>query len=276
MTAPPRKWQPEPADTWKMESEASRSSCALNGAGSHPKSDVATGDPSRTALEHERRLAALGTLTASICHELNNILTPVLSYAQMAEKTPNDTEFVSRALRRCADGVARATRMSSMILNLARPRPGSTPEIADVSICLSDALACIGRPLDEVAHVDVLVDDGCTAGIDPICLEQVLVNLLMNARRAVRDGGVISVRASADRSTGNTPTAVIEVQDSGPGVPPEVLATAFQPFGVPGASGTGLGLSICRRIIEAAGGEISAESKVGKGTRVTLRLPLAA
>lgn len=241
-------------------------------------------------MEHRRRLAILGTLVSSVCHELNNILTPVLTHAELAKQSPSDSHLVRRALVSVVAGVERATEISEAILSLAIPRRPSNDFVVNVSETASAALCCLVRdPAQDGIEVLIDIPSGLNVVMPRVALHQVLLNLLMNARNAIgRVGGRIRIHATKTehRSTRNTPSetgfACIEVEDNGCGIPPGLIDRVLEPFvtfGEPqhrSSSGHGLGLAICRELVEGAGGRIFVRSEVGRGTCVTLLLRLAA
>ena len=231
-------------------------------------------------LDHAHQLATLGTLTAGIAHEINNILTPVLAYAQLARANPADRALGQKALERAIAGVESASRITEAVLGFAHR--GEQPECADVGEVLEASLACIGRdPARDGIDLSVRVACGLSVRIRPLALQQVLMNLVINAGNAMAgQGGRITIEA-VQRPEGN---ATIVVADTGPGIPEELLARLFDPF-VSGAKrpqvngprlgGSGLGLAVCRRLIETAGGTIDVASVTGEGATFTIRLPVA-
>lgn len=239
-------------------------------------------------LQHAQRLASLGTLAAIIAHELNNILTPVLNYAQLALHASDQPAQADRALRKTVEGVKRAGRITEAVLGFAR-EGGDEPEICDVRAVIDDTLACLGRDLARDAIVlELDAPEGLCAAIAPTPLQQVLLNLVLNAREAML-GGRGALTLAARCSTWNTDNdSLIEgveivVRDTGKGMPADRLATIFEPFATSIRSdaeraqgahrGVGLGLAVCRQLIEGAGGEIRCESTVGEGTAFTIRVP---
>lgn len=249
-------------------------------------------------LDHSQRLASLGMVLGIIAHEFNNILTPILSYAQLALDNPADAALTAKALRRAADGSEKAARIASSVLALARKDgyvgndESHTPR-ADVLYCIKESLHCLAIEND-ADGIQLVVDvaPGSFAAIDQVALQQILINLILNAKKALRSRqGRIAIRATAtradSRSTRNTTEAgavVIEVEDTGRGIAPDVLCQIFEPFvsDFPvrdplsqTTPGTGLGLTICKRLIEAAGGRITANSTVGEGSLFQITLPAA-
>lgn len=153
-------------------------------------------------LERCQRLATLGTLAASIAHEFNNLLTPIVSYAQMALHSPEDWELVSKALRKAIEGSEKASEIASSMLGFIRDDEGACVHVAHAA---HDALACLARePSKDGIELEIDVDRECWVRMRPVALEQVLLNLILNAREAMRPGGGrLSIRAQ--RSTWNPP-----------------------------------------------------------------------
>ena len=242
-------------------------------------------------LEHTHRLAMLGTLVGSIAHEINNILTPVVSYAELAKLHPDDAELGAKALARASAGAEQAARIARAILDLARRAEYDSgpdePPRADIAATIDRVLLCMARePGRDAPAIRVEVEPGCTAAIDPTTLQQVLLNLLINATRAIGTGGGsegrIDVRGSTWNSPGREAMVRIEVEDDGCGMDERTLERIFEPFISGGSSqssdppGTGLGLSTSRQLVERFGGTIAVRSQVGTGTVFTITLPCAA
>ncbi|VAX40238.1 hypothetical protein MNBD_PLANCTO03-255, partial [hydrothermal vent metagenome] len=184
----------------------------------------------RDELETSTQLRALGLLAGAIAHEFNNILTPVLSYARVALDSPEDAELSRKALEKAAEGVERASRIASSVLSLAG-RDGSTgaePPFCSPTAALRGALACLGQPLEaEGIELRTKIDPEISLRMRLTDLEHVLLNLLLNACRAMGSGGgVVEVvcrgATVSDCSTWNTAAepgelAVLEFRDTGPG-----------------------------------------------------------
>lgn len=233
----------------------------------------------KAELEHSQRLATLGILAAGIAHEINNILTPVLAYAQLATTNPNDEQLRAKALERAIFGVQSATQITQAMLGFASAQ--DQPCVANIHDTLRAALDCLARdPAKDRIKMQIDVPPTIEVRIRPLALQQVLMNLILNALAVLRGrGGTITIRAHASRN-GST---CLEVRDTGPGIPSNIAGRLFEPFPHGRASaakskskeqgGTGLGLAICRRIIEEASGTITASSAPGHGTTFTITLP---
>ncbi len=239
-------------------------------------------DEVRDQLIKSQRLAAIGTVAAGVAHEFNNLLTPIIAHAQLAlgdlaaERPQSDQ--IEKALRRAHDNATKAGRICGAMLNLARNTgPGG---LIDVRQLVDEALAIFGRDLArEGVTLAVDVPDDLRIRGDAVQLEQVLLNLLINARHALIDarGGRLGV--AAGESDGSV---TLRIADTGGGIDPKHLPRVFEPFFTTKATaaqgesrGTGLGLSICREIIERHGGQIRVDSTLRVGTTFTINLPAA-
>ena len=243
-------------------------------------------DALQDQLVESQRLAAIGTVAAGVAHEFNNLLTPVVAHSQLAlaalDAGRPDEDATRRALARAHDNATRAGRICSAMLNLARGTGGH--ERVELRPIVDEAFALLGRDLaKDGITLQIDVPDRLAVRGDPAQLEQLLLNLLINARHALarHGGGRLGIVALADESAGGRPVIAVRVADTGPGIDPRHLPRIFEPFfttkaGVRGEPrGTGLGLSICRQIAQKHGGTLAAASTPGVGTTLTLTLPAA-
>ena len=223
-----------------------------------------------------QRVSSLGVLASSVCHELNNALTPVLNYAKLGLRNP-DPEFRRKAFEKILDGAQRATVIAGGVLGLSRPQTDRR-DPADLVRLTEEVILLAGKELQKGrVHVEFRAEGRPFAKVNPAQIQQVLLNLIINARQAMPEGGTLRVRVGADPSGR---TSEISVADDGVGIAPEDLRRIFEPFFTTklgpdssGHGGTGLGLSVCRDIVESHKGRLRAESRPGRGTTFTLRLP---
>jgi signal transduction histidine kinase len=229
----------------------------------------------RAQLQHAQRLATVGTMTAMVAHEFNNILTPIVNYAQMAREDPR---LLRKAIDRAAAGGQRATDICRALLDMTAQGP-SSPEPVRLADLVADVLSAVARdPRRDGIELAVDVPEDLLARTRRVELHQVLTNLFINAREAVLAAtGQRRIDIAARR--GDHDNVLISVRDTGVGIAPENLPRIFEPFfttrhdAARPAAGHGLGLAICKDIVAALGGEISVDSAVGRGATFTVRLP---
>lgn len=215
------------------------------------------------------RLATIGKVAGGIGHELRNPLSVIKTSIYYLLKADNASEEKRKAhLERIGRQVDVATQVITALNDFARlPQP--VLEAVPVQSCLREAIEL--NPLPRVIEVDWdFPNENLAMYCDPAQLEIVFGNLIRNARDAMPDGGVLSLRACRDQDT-----AAIVVRDSGNGIPADVLPYIFEPLYTTKAKGIGLGLSISRDIVERHQGTITVTSQPHLGTTVTLRLPAA-
>lgn len=240
-------------------------------------------DALREQLTESQRLATIGTIAAVIAHEFNNLLTPIVSYSQFAlqsaESDKPDMELIQKALGKAFASASKAGKICQSMLSLARGEATFGP--VDVQKLVDETLLVMARdPQKDGIALRVHIEPGLKFVGDPTQIEQVLLNLLINARQAMLGkGGSISVKAKLTETPGEF---VLQVIDSGPGIPEKLREKIFQPFfttkGTTSrgeAKGSGLGLAICKEIIEHHKGRIEVTSEMGKGTTFSIFLPLS-
>lgn len=222
-----------------------------------------------------QQLAGLGTMSAMLAHEINNLLTPIVSYCQYAASR-NDPELLRAAVEKSLTGAKRISALCTRALGLASDRESAAVPTL-IAPLVADVLEGLGRDLakDNITpRVDISAD--LQAHIAPDAIRQVLFNLVLNARQAMLDRRgtlTISAVAAADRIN-------ITIADTGPGIAPEHLPRLFEPFfttkaeaGRADRAGTGLGLSVCKRLLDDCGGTIQVKSQYGSGAAFTISLP---
>ena len=232
----------------------------------------------RDGLTHSHRLATLGTIASIVAHEYNNILTPVISYAQLALAEPEDAALMRKAVEKALLGAERAAKISSSLLGFARE--SDDQQVAPLAATIAEAASCLGRDLSKDGIAFTVDVPNVLVAMPPLNLQQVMLNLLLNARKAMsRGGGRLRIDGRAD-----TQRIHLRVADTGPGIPEQIMDRLFEPFvtqevdaaaGTREPRGTGLGLCICRELIRNAGGRIEVASTPGSGAVFHLTLPKA-
>jgi PAS domain S-box-containing protein len=221
------------------------------------------------------KLATVGELAASVAHELNNPLATVsLRVESLMQQLAHDAEK-HRSLEIIISEVERMANLVTNLLQFTRRnyRQVSTIDVADEILKSIDLISYYLRN----RRIEVVTEFAAALPLihaDRQQLRQVYLNLMTNASDAMPEGGRLTVRADADVPS---ETVVVEFTDNGEGIAENDLKKIWQPFytSKPEGKGTGLGLPICHRIIEDHGGEISLQSKLGKGTTVRVALPIA-
>jgi signal transduction histidine kinase len=229
-------------------------------------------------LRHARRMAALGELASTTTHEFNNILTTILNYAKLGLRHKDDASR-DKALTKILAAATRAEKITNGVLGLARSR-GQERTPTDLVTLIDGSLVLLEREMQKYRiQIELQAEPAPPAFACASEIQQVLLNLLTNARQAMPRGGRIIIRIAPDPAAG---TVDLTVRDTGAGIPPEVLPRIFDRYfstkqgpDSSGKGGTGVGLSACREIIEAHQGKIRVESTVGVGTAFTLKLPVA-
>ncbi|MBA4068075.1 MAG: hypothetical protein C0501_31105 [Isosphaera sp.] len=223
------------------------------------------------------RLAGVGELAASIAHELNNPLgTVALRVEQLLAKTPADDPR-RRALEVVEGEVGRMADLVGNLLQFSRAGRDQVSTV-DVPEEIAKTLELVGHHLRKR---QIKVEPDIAPAVPPIQadrqqLRQVFLNLFTNAADAMPDGGRLAPCLRTGRLPGGTPAVVVEVTDTGVGIPPDLLDRVFEPFFTTKdeGQGTGLGLAICRRIVQQHQGTLEVESRPGRGTTVRVTLPV--
>jgi signal transduction histidine kinase len=226
----------------------------------------------RAQLAHTEKMAAVGTLAAGVAHEVNNPLSGVLASIENLRDNPDDEEMRSRYLELIADGLKRIERTVANLLNFARPREIKL-EPTSINHNMRHVVELVGYQL-RASGVEVKIDFEANPAVveaDHFQMEQLFLNLVLNALDAMKDGGTIYLRT---RVRGGK--VIAEVRDTGHGIPAEVRDRIFDPFFTTRevGEGTGLGLAVSGSIVAVHGGRIEVETSVGRGT--TFRVIMAA
>ncbi|MCH7990450.1 MAG: ATP-binding protein [Planctomycetes bacterium] len=226
-------------------------------------------------LMQSEKMGSVGALASSMTHEFNNILTTIINYAKMGLRH-KDNATREKAFNKILSAGQRAAKITTGMLSYVRNQ-SDRREATDLVVLIENVLVLVEKDL-QIHRVQLQTDfsDRAWADVNANQVQQVLLNLIINARQAMDGGGRLFVSARINHEDG---MAEIAIRDTGSGIPAEKLRKIFDPFfstkqaDAQGQGGTGLGLALCREVIEAHKGRIRVESTVGKGTTFTLRFP---
>jgi PAS domain S-box-containing protein len=227
-------------------------------------------------LQISEKMASIGLLAAGVAHEVNTPLTGISSFTQMLLEGADPEDPKTKVLEKIERQTFRAAKIVNGLLNLSRPGTAPSMDVTavDVNTIIADVLSLLEHQfqLQRVAIRRELSEQPVAVTGAEQKLQQVFLNLFLNAKDAMPKGGWLSVATRAENGQ-----AVVEVSDTGSGIPSEYLARIYDPFFTTKAigQGTGLGLSITYGIVREYDGTIDCESSIGQGTRFTLRFPLA-
>jgi PAS domain S-box-containing protein len=240
----------------------------------------------QTTLQRAQRMEAIGQLTGGIAHDFNNLLTVIAGNLEMLEASLNDAPQ-REMLREAQDAVQDGAKLTAQLLAFGRRQP-LNPKPTDVGPLVSNFAELLRRTLGESIELSIITTGSAhLAVVDAPQLQNALLNLVINARDAMPDGGRLTIEISharldadyaqtyADVRTGRY--VLIAVTDTGEGMSEDVRERAFEPFFTtkPTGAGTGLGLSMVYGFVKQSGGNIQLDSELGGGATVRVFLPLA-
>ena len=227
-------------------------------------------------LAQAQRMMSLGELVGTTTHEFNNILMTIINYAKLGMRY-DDAEMQEKAFNKILTAGNRAAKITNSILSMAR-NGGETFQNTDIAKLIDNSMELLEREMQKY-RISVEKEINSVPQVRAVGnqIQQVLLNLLINARQAMEEGGRLIVKLSHDKQAN---TVDLVVRDFGSGIPTDRLPKIFDAYfstksgpDATGKGGTGLGLATCRNIIEAHGGKIRVESSVGVGTCFTINLP---
>lgn len=229
-------------------------------------------------LQHAQKLTSLGELVGTTTHEFNNVLMTIMNYAKMGLRCRDDATR-DKALEKILGASEKAARITNTILGVARNRSDGF-ESTDLRQLISETLVLLEREMNKYRiRVEPELGEVPEAYVNANQIQQILLNLLINARQAMPNGGRLLIWLTHDQESN---MVVLTVRDEGVGIPADRLPRIFDPFfstkdgpDESGKGGTGLGLSSCRNIVEAHRGRIRVQSTPGKGTAFTIMFPVA-
>jgi signal transduction histidine kinase len=233
-----------------------------------------------SGANHRQRLETLGLLAAGVIHDVNNLLTVIANYAGLAleprqEEPPDETQWQRLIwdIEQIHRAACRGSDLTKRLLAYVGP-DARQPAVVSVNDLVVETLSMLKGEMWQRVEVRTELDPGCwPVTTDPVRLGQALVNLAVNARDAMPEGGCLTVRSGNLDSGGRY--VRLEVADTGVGIPGDLLDRVFEPFfsTKPVDTGTGLGLTLVRDFARETGGDVLVESSPGLGTRFEILLP---
>ncbi|MFT5510383.1 MAG: PAS domain S-box-containing protein [Hyphomicrobiaceae bacterium] len=247
--------------------------------------DVSEAQLREAILRQSQKMEAIGQLTGGIAHDFNNLLTIILGNNELLQGSLADDPRQHKLLNAATSAAERGAQLTGQLLSFARQQP-LAPEVIDINALVEDMIDMLERTLGEAIELKaVLASDLGITLADPDQVHNALLNLAINARDAMPDGGKLIIETSnvdldADAARMRPDTAPgryvrLSVRDTGTGMPPEVQARVFDPFFTTKekGKGTGLGLSMVHGFAKQSGGHIDLYSEFGYGTAISLYLP---
>ncbi len=247
--------------------------------------DVTAQIEAEARLRQSQRLETLGQLTGGVAHDFNNLLTVILGNAEfLAEQLPEDGDLHRLAIA-MQDAAERGSALNRRLLAFAR-RQALEPRVTDVNALMGSMDHLLRRTLGEHVEIEIVRAGGLWRGfVDPAQMESAILNLCLNARDAMPDGGRLTIETANAHLDGTYAAShedvqpgqyvMVAVTDTGQGIPPDVVNRAFEPFFTTKdvGKGSGLGLSMVYGFVKQSGGHIKVYSEVGQGTVVRIYLP---
>jgi signal transduction histidine kinase/HAMP domain-containing protein len=235
-------------------------------------------------LHQSQKMEAVGQLTGGVAHDFNNLLTVISGSLELIEERPADNRRVRRLVAAALHAADRAAKLTAQLLAFSR-RQRLNPKLVDVNRLIREFHGLVRQAVGDGCEVKLLTDERLwLCHVDPPLLQTALLNLALNGRDAMPDGGVLEIGTrnvvlDEEAVAGCSPGSYIRlsVTDSGCGMPPDVRDRVFEPFFTTKevGKGTGLGLSMVYGFVRQSGGHVAVESAVGVGTTVSLYLPQA-
>ena len=228
-------------------------------------------------LRESQKMEALGLLAGGVAHDLNNILCSILLPVELSRDELESDHPVQEDLSIIFEAGKRAENLVRQLLLFSRRSEVKT-QVVDVNSVVDNFRSILTKLLPKRIRLEVILADSIPkVRIDPSALEQVLMNLVVNAKDAMPESGKVSLQVQVEERPSSQKFVVVSVEDSGSGIPEEVQVKMFEPFfttkGV--GEGTGLGLSVCANIVEEAEGRLSVDSVLGQGTCIRVEFPFA-
>ncbi|WP_169545775.1 hybrid sensor histidine kinase/response regulator [Sneathiella aquimaris] len=232
-------------------------------------------------LQHSQRMETVGALAGGIAHDINNVLTPIMGWAELLSEDQPNPDISKRGLEHILQGTIRAKGMIDQIMNFSRMNKNARPENIDLKALIVDSISFVKTTFPASIHIQTkLCDEELRIFADRGKVEQVLINLYTNAMHAMEEnGGRLTIGAEIvedDTHTVNRRDQIhLTISDTGHGIPEEILDNIFEPYFTTKGSGkgNGFGLSTSLGIIEKMDGSLQVDTKVGEGSTFHIWLP---
>jgi two-component system cell cycle sensor histidine kinase/response regulator CckA len=239
-------------------------------------------------LNQAQKLEAVGTLAAGVAHDFNNSLTAIIGHAELARDESSNRALVIQNVEGVLTAAKRAAGIARSLLTFSRETPAQMGPV-NLGQFVTESARMLERMLPAIIdiHIDARPEDHHWISADAVQLNQILMNLVVNARDAMVDGGQLTIRVSHESVDDSDRWALmpqqehgvvtLSVSDTGTGMTDEVVSRIYNPFFTtkPREEGTGLGMSVVHGIVESHGGQLHIETAVGQGTRVSIGFPAA-
>ena len=243
--------------------------------------DITEGRRLKDQLNQTEKMKSLGQLAGGIAHDFNNLLTSILSYGGFVHDSLPPESSAKSDMKEVLNAGEMAARLTRQLLTFARQQPLELQTL-DLNEVIYQVMSMLKRTFG--THIEIKVvpyKQAATVKADPIQIEQLILNLCVNARDAMPGGGKIEIKvmieesSSQDGEVGDS-SVVVSVSDSGTGMDEATMAKIFEPFFTTKAleKGTGMGLSTCFGVVQGLGGNITVESRLGEGSTFFVSLPL--
>jgi PAS domain S-box-containing protein len=247
--------------------------------------DVTDRKMSEGRLRQAQKMETIGNLTGGLAHDFNNLLTVIIGNLDVLQELTKNNPDQKRLVESVLEAGLRGAELTRQLLAFSRRQP-LQPKITDLDDLIGKTARLLTRVLGENIRLNVQLEPNVgSILVDEAQTESALINMAVNARDAMPNGGTLTIKTSklkVNGKGGNHPPevipgeySVVEMSDTGHGMPPDVLARVFEPFFTtkPAGKGTGLGLSMVYGFVRQSGGYVSAESEVGEGTILKLYFP---
>jgi signal transduction histidine kinase/CheY-like chemotaxis protein len=255
----------------ELELRVQQRTAQLHASAGQLRAEIAQREQIEEELLQARKLESLAMLAGGIAHDFNNFLTIVQGNIELAKAQSDPAGPVRETLEQTTSACRRAASLASQLLTFAK---GGAPvrRVVDAAALINEAVQLARAGAPTTITVDLAADLG-TVQVDSGQIGQVLHNILLNARQAMPEGGIVEVRAEKITTPLTGPCVRIAIRDFGAGIPPADLPRIFDPYFTTKPGGKGLGLATAYSIVAKHNGRISATSKPGEGTEITIELP---